>query len=217
MKKRAAILLLILSIVTFITHLCLLSQMPDTVPIHWNAAGEVDGYSGKETTLLLAALPFLMMLLFHYIPKMDPRGDNYKKHEKAYTIFRILTILFMNGMVWITDAYILGFPVKINQFIPIGVGILLIVIGNYMPQIRPNYTLGIKTPWALNNEWVWKKTHNMGGITFIVMGLLMLLSGIFPYEWLAMVAAAVLIIGIIWMYIYSYLMYRKWLRNGTLE
>ena len=188
--------------------------MPDTVPTHWDINGEINGYSGKGTTVFLAALPLLLLALFYYIPKIDPRGKNYEKHEKAYSIFCVMMTLFMNAMVWITDAAIFGYPVKINQWVPIGVGLLLITVGNYMPQIRSNYTLGIKTPWALNNEWVWKKTHAMGGITFCIMGILMLLSGIFTSAWLANLAAAVIIGGVFWMYLYSYLMYRKWLKNG---
>lgn len=215
--KKATLFLLILSILTFAFHLYLFPQMPEIVPTHWDLNGEINGYSGKETTIFLAALPFLLLLMFHVIPKMDPKGKSYEKHEKAYTIFQILTILFMNAMVWITDAAIFGYPVAINRWVPMGVGVLLIAIGNYMPQIRSNYTLGIKTPWALNNEWVWKKTHAMGGITFIIMGLLFLLSGIFPAAWLATLAFAATIGGVIWMYIYSYLMYRKWLKNETNE
>ena len=214
MKKRTTILLLFVSLATFVAQLCLLPKLPDIIPTHWNFAGEVDGYSSKYISLLLAALPLFMLLLLHVVPKIDPRGQNYAKHEKAYSVTKIFSVLFMSGLVFVTDAVALGYPLKVEQFVSVGIGIMFIAMGNYMPQIRSNYSFGIKTPWAIHSEWVWKKTHAMGGIVFIVMGLCFLLFGILRKPWLGNLAFAVTIGGTIWLYIYSYLLYKKELKNG---
>ena len=103
----------------------------------------------------------------------------------------------------------MGWPVSINRVIPIGIGILLLVIGNYMPQIRSNYTFGIKTPWALESPYVWKKTHAAGGVLFCIYGILMILSGIFPSPWMTNLTLAVILLGVAGMYLYSWLLFRK--------
>lgn len=212
--KKQTVFLLILCVLAFLGHMLVYPSFPEMVPTHWGFDGEVNGYSTKSTTIFLALLPLILTILFPIIPKIDPRGKNYAKHEKAYDIFRFVLILFLIAMVGLTDAAILGYPIAINRVIPVCLGIIFVIIGNYMPQIRNNYTLGIKTPWTLENEWVWRKTHLMGGIVFCIMGILFILSGIFPFAWLAVVSVAAVFVGVIWMYLYSYLAYQKWLKTG---
>ena len=207
--KKIDILLLVLSVLSLIGHLFLVPQMPETVPIHWNTAGEADGYAGRLTTGFLAALPLLLHGLFLLLPRLDPRGKNYEKHQKAYDVFRIFFTLFFIAVVWVSNAAIMGYPVSINQFIPIGLGILFLIMGNYMPQIRSNYTFGIKTPWALESPYVWKKTHAAGGVVFCIYGVVMIAAGIFPESWISSILAVILIAGVIGLYLYSWLIYKK--------
>ena len=207
--KKINIFLFVLSILSLIGQCLLLPQMPDTVPIHWNAAGEADGFGSRYVTLALAAVPFILFLLFFLIPRIDPRKASYEKHQKAYDIFRVFVILLFTAFVWISNGAIMGWPVSINRVIPIGIGILLLVIGNYMPQIRSNYTFGIKTPWALESPYVWKKTHAAGGVLFCIYGILMILSGIFPSPWMTNLTLAVILLGVAGMYLYSWLLFRK--------
>ena len=211
-KNKTTVFLLVLCTLSFAAHLCLLPLMPDTVPTHWSFDGTVDGYSSKYTTIFLSALPLLMLILFFFIPKIDPRGKNYQKHEKAYQVFQVLIILFCLVMNWSTNAVIFGYPLRIELIAPLGLGALFLAAGNYMPQIRPNYTFGIRTPWTLESEWVWKKTHTMGGIVFCISGVIFLISAFFP-EKLSFVALGVLLAGLFWLYFYSWLMFKKE-RNG---
>lgn len=211
--KKQTVFLLTLCILSFVGHLALLPRMPDEIPIHWNFRGEVDNWAGKYTSLITALLPLIMLGLFHIIPRLDPRGKNYEKHQKAYQVFITAFILFLIAVTWVTNAAALGSPVPIERFIPVGCGILMIVVGNYMPQIRTNYTLGIKNPWTLESEWVWKKTHNMAGIVFCVMGLVMALNGFISTSWMAAVSTGVILLGVFGLELYSYLLYRKWKAN----
>lgn len=211
--KKQTIFLLVLCILSFIGHLFLLSILPTEVPIHWNVYGEIDNWANKYFTLFLAILPALMLGLFHVVPKLDPRGKNYEKHQKAYQVFITIMILFFNALLWLTNAAALGYPVPIRRLVPIGCGILLIVAGNHMPQLRTNYTLGIKNPWTLESEWVWKKTHAMGGIVFCIMGFVMVLNGFFFTQWMANISLAVILLGVFGLEAYSYLMFRKWKAN----
>lgn len=198
-----------LSIVSLAAHACLLTRMPDTVPTNWGVDGTVNGYSSKYTTLLIAALPLLLFFLMKVMPYIDPRKKSYALHKKAYDIFLYVLTIFMIACNWATNAAIFGLPVRINQVIPWGVGILFVVVGNYMPQLRPNYFMGIRTPWALENEYVWKKTHAMGGIVFCLMGLLLILTGFFSTDFMVGVMVGGILGGCLWLYLYSWLVYRK--------
>ena len=142
--KKQTIFLLVICILSFAGHLFVYPMLPEEVPIHWNVYGEADNWAGKASTLFLALLPMLMLLMLRIIPKIDPRGKSYEKHQKAYQIFITLLILFLNITLWITNALCLGYPVPIERLIPIGVGIILLTVGNHMPQLRTNYTMGIK-------------------------------------------------------------------------
>lgn len=212
--KKQTIFLLILCALSFIGHLFVLPLLPDEVPIHWNVYGEVDNWAGKFSTLFLALLPALMLVLFLVIPRIDPRGKSYEKHQKAYQVFITMMILFLTALLWVTNAASLGYPVPIGRLVPIGCGIILITVGNYMPQLRNNYTMGIKNPWTLESEWVWKKTHAAGGIVFCIMGFVMILSGFFTAGWMAKISLGVILLGVFGLEAYSYLLYQKWKRGN---
>lgn len=139
---------------------------------------------------------------------------SYALHKKAYDIFIYVLTIFLIVCNWAMNAAIFGLPVRIEQVIPWGVGILFVVIGNYMPQLRPNYFMGIRTPWALENEHVWKKTHSMGGIVFCLMGLLLIAAGFFSSEIMIGILTFGILGGCVWLYVYSWLVYRKLMRDG---
>lgn len=207
--KKLNILILILCILSLAGQLLLLPKLPDTIPTHWNVSGEIDGYGSKYTSLFLAAIPLLMYGLFELIPRIDPRKQNYEKHQKAYTVVRILTSLLFIALVWATNAAAMGIPVDMGLAAPVGVGLLLLAIGNYMPQIRPNYSFGIRTPWTLESPYVWKKTHTAGGVLFCIYGLLLIAAGIVQKEWMMNLFLAVLLLGIVALTLYSWLLFRR--------
>lgn len=207
--KKLNILILVLCLLSLAGQLLLLPSLPDTIPVHWNAAGEIDGYGSKYTSLFLAAIPLLMYGLFELIPRIDPRKQNYQKHQKAYFIVRIFITLLFIAIVWVSNAAAMGLPVNVGLVIPVGIGLLFLVMGNYMPQIRPNYSFGIRTPWTLESPRVWKKTHAAGGILFCIYGLIMIAAGILQKEWMMYVFLAALLLGTVALTVYSWLLFRK--------
>lgn len=207
--KKTKIVLIVICVLSFLGQLYIYPQLPDVIPTHWGISGEADGFSDKSTALFLALVPLILLLAFQVIPKIDPRGANYKKHAKAYDYFITAFTLFLVAITWLSSLVALGADARVNQLVPVGVGILFLIIGNYMPQIRSNYTLGVKTPWTIESEWVWKKTHVMGGIVFCILGILFILTGILASELLGSLSLAVLLISTAWLYLYSYLLYRK--------
>ena len=207
--KKLTLVLLALSILSLIGQLLVLPYLPDTVPTHWNAAGEIDGYGSKYTNLFLAALPLLMLGLFALTPRIDPRKESYEKHRKAYDIFRVFMTLFFIALTWVINAAAMGWPVDVGRIISIALGVMFLVLGNYMPQILSNYTFGIKTPWTLESPYVWRKTHAAGGVLFCICGIVMIAAGIITTKWMATLSIALMIISVIGLYLYSWLLFRK--------
>lgn len=199
---------LVLSILSIIITLFLYSKLPNEVPIHFNFAGEIDNYGPRSFMLLTACLPLISLMFFKLIPKLDPKGSNYKFHMRAYNIFILFIILFFLALHWITMSIALGIPLSINKVVPTGVGILFLVIGNYMPQIRQNYTYGIKLPWTLADEDNWRATHRIGGYCYLITGILFILSACVPVSFVQICTILALIFILIPM-VYSYIYFKK--------
>lgn len=206
--------------VNFAGHLCAYPSLPQTIPIHWGFDGQLDGWGPKWMALVLAALPFLLLVLFRVIPRLDPKAESFRKHSGIWNGFIIGITLFMALLSWITELAVFDLLPNGNRLIPLlvsgGCGVLFIVLGNYMPRVRQNYTFGCRTPWALADEHTWQRTQRMGGITFVVMGFallgLALLAGVLGQGGTLAVLLAVVLGGTAWIYLYSYLVFAKKLK-----
>jgi len=154
-------------------------------------------------------LPLGIYLLMIFVPEMDPRKESYQRHGKAYKIFTNTMVLFLIALHWIIVSASLGYQVSVGRIIPIGIGLLFILIGNYMGQIRPNYTFGIKLPWTLADETVWKKTHRVGSYAFILSGLIFILAGIINKSYSFALAISSIVAAVIYTFLYSYTEYKK--------
>jgi len=201
--------IIILILMSIIATAFIYSSLPEKIPSHWNIRGEIDSYNNKSFVWFTSLLPLGIYLLMIYIPEIDPRRESYKKHKKAYKILMNILVLFFIVIHWITIFSALGHQIRVARIIPIGVGILFIVIGNYMGQIRPNYTFGIKIPWTLADETVWRKTHRVGSFAFILSGLIFIIAGIINKSYSFVLAMSSIFITLIYTFVYSYLEYKK--------
>ncbi|OEH87041.1 hypothetical protein BHU72_00885 [Desulfuribacillus stibiiarsenatis] len=184
-------------------------SLPEQIPVHWNVKGEIDRYSDKWFAIVTASFPILFAALMIFLPKIDPRRDSYQKHQKAYVIFMNVLLVFFVLLHWVTVGVSLGYEINVGLFIGSAVGVLFIVIGNYMGQIRHNYFFGIRTPWTLANEQVWFKTHRRGGWIFIIAGILFIINGFTGNETLIIGSLIFLFTSIAYITVYSYLEFRK--------
>ena len=200
--------IIVLTILSIIGTLFLYSQLPAQVPIHFDYAGVPDNYGPRIFVLFTAILPLIMLAFLKLAPKMDPKGNAYLKHGKAYNIFIIFLMLLFIVFHGVSIGIALGIELSINKIIPFGVGILFIVIGNYMPQIKQNYTFGIKLPWTYNDENNWRATHRVGGYCFMASGILFMLIAFVPVSFtpfLTFLSFGCLVLPMV----YSYLYFRK--------
>lgn len=156
-------------------------RLPDVVTTHWNLKGEPDGYSSRLLAagllpLFLAVLP----LIFRVLPKIDPKGENYSKFGEAYWLIANSVLLFLAGVHVVVLLNAMGTPVDINLVIGLGVGLLLMVMGNYLGKVQPNWFMGVRTPWTLASETVWRKTNRTAGWLFVLAGLLIAVASFVP-------------------------------------
>ncbi|WP_264448365.1 SdpI family protein [Bacillus cereus] len=184
-------------------------NLPDTMIIHWGTEG-ANGFASKfNAMLLLLGIMIFTYVLLTVTPKIDPKKKNYDKFSRSYTImnYSVLVVLFLINMLVIGVG--LGYDIPMNSTPYILVGLLFIVIGNYLPQCKPNYFVGIKTPWTLSNEEVWRKTHRFSGKVFVVLGSIMILSIFAPAAWKSFLVIGIIIGAVGLTMGYSYVAYKK--------
>jgi uncharacterized membrane protein len=209
--KREWLQMLIL-IVPFVFVVLFWSKFPDKIPTEWNLRGEVEGYSSKASGLLL--LPVLNLVvcgLFFVLPKIDPRKKNYSLFRGPYKAIRLLITVFIASVFFVLALVGLGYELNVSSLSYYGVILLFLVMGNYIGNVRPNWFLGIRTPWTLDNPDVWRKTHRMAGRLWVISSMLMLLLGIVVRGRLFVVLFFGYIIGLVALIpaAYSYLLFRK--------
>ena len=185
-------------------------RFPETVPVHWNFASVPDSWGPRWTILLMGALPLAVYLLMKLGPRFDPRKEAFLRHAAAYSVLTAVISLCFVPITWIVALASLGIPVDVGVLVRIVIGVLFVVIGNFLGKFRPNYFVGIRTPWTLTDPEVWRKTHRRGGWTFVAMGAAMLASVAVPHSALAAALVFASILGgVAYLFIYSYLEYRK--------
>ena len=202
----------ILSILSYTGILICYPGLPERIPIHWNIRWEIDNWGSKNHFLFTGLLPVVILITFDSIMKYR-HGKINSKHFKVYQLLKAAVILLLILLNWMTVVIALGVPIKANVILPVFLGIFFIVLGNYMPVLKSNYFMGIRNPWTLSDEFVWRKTHKAGGFLFILLGLLMFLMSFIQNVGINMIILALLLISAAGINIYSYLIYRKHGKN----
>ncbi|MFA6254535.1 MAG: SdpI family protein [Patescibacteria group bacterium] len=207
---KTEIIPIVLIILSVLASFYFYANFPDKVPTHWNYKGEIDGWSGKTfAAFFFPGLNLGMYLLFLVFPYLDPKKDRYAEFAKVYHVFKGLMVAVMTAIYFYVGLAGLGYELPVTMVIPPAIGILFVVLGNYMGKIKSNWFMGIRTPWTLSSEEVWNKTHRLGGKLFMIMGLFMIFGAILPpaiFWWLFV--AGIAIVSLVPM-VYSYLLYRK--------
>lgn len=184
---------------------------PDAeVPVHWNLAGEVDGYASKGFALFFTPLLTLgLVALLSAIPRLDPRRNNLYRSSTAYQVMCsaivVLMLLVHTGVVLIA----LGVDLELTVVVGVGIGALLFVIGTQLGNTRSNWFMGVRTPWTLESDLSWRKTHLLAGRLFMAIGLISAATALFGppqiFFWILLIG---LLGGIGWIVAYSYVVWR---------
>lgn len=198
------------------------SRLPARVPIHWNINGVADDYGTRElAALLVPGLSLGLWLLFQILPKLDPltitSPDRFSYVPFLDTFRRFLNfiLLFMAGLHVTTLGIALGWPIQIGQVMMIGIGLLFAGLGNEFGRLKRNSFAGIRVPWTLANEDVWRISHRVGGRAFVIVGLVSVLCGLIVPPETGIIVLMILVLGwVVFTMVYSYAVSRRIARDG---
>ncbi|MFC3749881.1 SdpI family protein [Paenibacillus sp. GCM10012306] len=186
------------------------NALPDQLPAQFGVTGEVNRYWSKNSAIAcLGALGLLFPLLMHFIRSIDPRRENYAKFENAYAMTRLAMALLFDFIFVLVIMYGLNINLPVGKIAVGAIGVLFIVIGNYMPQVKDNYFIGIRTPWTLHNPEVWRKTHRFAGGLWMIGGLLMIGSIFTGGIWNTVVIVIALVLSTLVPVVYSWMMAQR--------
>lgn len=206
-KKEIFPIVIILLVIIF--SFFVYPSLPEQVPSHWNAQGEIDNWSSRNfTVLFFPSLVVIIYLLMIFIPSIDPLKRNYESFKVPYYWFRIGFVIFFSAVYLFTIWTALGGNLNINSFIIPALSLLFMLIGLFLPKIKKNYFVGIRTPWTLASEITWNKTHTLGGKLFTLVGLVSLL-GFFFYDQTILLFMISIFVAIFILFVYSYFIFKK--------
>lgn len=187
----------------------LFNHLPDRLATHWDSQGNVNGYMGKFWGLFL--LPLLSIALFVFfllIPKIDPLKENIKGFIGYYEWFILIFLAFLAYVHFLSIAWNLGYKVSFISALMPAFAVLFYFVGILMANAKRNWFIGIRTPWTLANDKVWKRTHRIGSKLFKLGGVLCLFLVFLPR--FAFAVFLVYVLGIsIFLFVYSYIIYSK--------
>lgn len=193
--------------------LLLWDKLPEQVPMHWNAVGEVDGWGSKS--MLVFVMP-LFLLGLHWLGVLVTSFDkksaviNGKPLQLALWVCPFISLL-VHALVYTT---ILGYDLTVEIIMPLAMGLMFMVIGNLLPKCKRNRSIGIKVPWALADDENWNKTHRFAGKVWVLGGAVMMASAVLGSIVLFFVISLLMCIVPT---LYSYLFYRKNKKNYDVD
>ncbi|MDX9991288.1 MAG: DUF1648 domain-containing protein [Anaerolineales bacterium] len=207
--KTSLTISFILVIIAALVGLALYSQLPDPMPSHWNAAGQVDDYMPKFWGIFLLPLMTLgLTLLLAFVPTIDPLKVNIAQFRGLYNTFIIGFVAYMLYVYALTIFAALGYQFNMTVMMLPMMGVLFIGISFLLEKAKRNFFIGIRTPWTLSNDQVWEETHKLAAQTFRIGGALVILS-VFLGEkgfWLMMIA---LLGAALTPVVYSYILFAR--------
>ena len=210
MNIKKEIPLLIVVLIPFVYLAYIWSSLPDTVPLHWNYKGEIDDWGNKSSLIFITfLLSGLTYILFTVIPFIDPKKRIQTMGNKYHNL-KFLMVLFMSALAVFIIYSAKEQSITNPSFIYLSIGLLFMLLGNYMKIIKANYFIGIRTPWTLEYESIWKSTHKLASKIWFVGGLAIVISSLttnkdFNGIFFISVITLLAIIPVV----YSYMEYRK--------
>ena len=190
--------------------------LPDQVVMHYNIDGEPDRWGSKtELVIIPCLMPLIIYLIMLFIPVLDPR----KKIEQMKSGYRWLMtgiVLFLSVFA-VFVIYTASKGVELDTRIMFGLlGLFFIFLGYFFKSIKPNYFIGIRTPWTLESEEVWVKTHQWSGRIWIAGGFLIVAAAIVTNEKISLaVFAGIIVLLALLPLIYSFIKYKEFEKAGN--
>lgn len=186
-------------------------QLPAQVPVHWGITGQADRWGSRmEAVLLMPTIAAGLWLLLLALPRIDPHRASYSAFKSTFYLFINATMLFLSVVYVATLSIAMGWNIAILQVVGVGIGLLLIILGNEMGRVQPNWFVGIRTPWTMSDPEVWRCTHRVAGRILFVAGLTILVASLLlpPAYSIAVILLGVLC-SVLFSVAYSYVVWRQ--------
>lgn len=216
LQFKAAWALFLLTVVTGIVAYSN-SESAAQIATHWDSEGNPDGYSGPFVAFFM--MPFIqtiMLAIFSSLKILEPRAANLEKSKKAINavVFAVTALLLVVQAIIIDQAF--EFGLLGTNIIFAGVGVILMVMGNYFGKLKSSFFIGIRTPWTLSSETVWQKTHRVGGKLFVFAGAVITVAPfILTQDLMGPVLVTVILPAALIPVIYSWYLWRKEQRSAS--
>jgi uncharacterized membrane protein len=208
--KKADILSLGLILFAGIASVYFYRHFPVSVATHWGLNGQPNRYSSRTfTAFFFPTLTLGMYIVLSFLPSIDPHKERYVEFQKIYSIFKVLIVGFLTLIYLLIGINGIGHPIDMSFVTPFLVGILFVVVGNYLGKIKNNWFVGIRNPWTLSSEEVWNRTHRLGGKLFVAAGLVILLDAFLPLRVRFFIFFLAVTTAVIIPTLYSFVIYKK--------
>ena len=200
----------ILLVLAMIVVGCLVyNKLPAIIPIHRNAQGVPNGSWSKLWTLIgLPIAVIVLIVLFYFLPKLDPRKKNYPWFATAWEAMQLMILWFFSYIYFVIIYIVLHPNISIMPWMLGGIGVLFVALGIGMRHVKSNYFIGIRTPWTLENETVRNKTHKVGSRMFGLAWIVFLVNAFWSALFIP-VFIVTIILCILIPVVYSYVEYKK--------
>lgn len=193
----------------FAVTLAAWESLPERVPTHWGVSGEPDAWGSRGTLFILPMTGVFLWGVFTVLPRVGPRQANLERTRETWWLVANVALLMLLALQLVVLGASLGWNIDASRIMLAVTGIFLAVIGNYLPRMRPNWWMGIRTPWTLENDEVWRETHRVGGRWMLGGGILAAGAALLPaplnfYLFMTIVMLAALV-----PVVYSYVLWRR--------
>ncbi|HEY9167140.1 MAG TPA: SdpI family protein [Candidatus Kryptonia bacterium] len=187
-------------------------QLPEVIPSHFNVHGDANGWMRKTTFFVVMGATFISIyLLFTFLPSIDPLRKKIEPRFRVVLFLRDILLALFGAIFMLTLAAAHSGVLQMNLF-GLAFGALLVVLGNYMPKLPQNWFIGIRTPWTISSESVWRRTHILGGWLFAISGIIFIVCTLFKVNNLvplvAIISAALISV------LYSFYLFKREQSSG---
>jgi len=185
-------------------------HLPAQVATHFTLDGEPNGWSSRLVASILApGIGLVLAVGSTVLPRIDPRGANYAQFGPTYWTIINAALVLVAGVHFFLLGKALGWRVDMTRVAALGIGGMLVLLGNRMTRIRPNWFMGIRTPWTLSSDTVWRKTHRFGGVAFVIAGLCVVATAFIGSGWVSCGAMGCVAAAALSSVVYSYVIWKK--------
>ncbi|MBQ3008328.1 MAG: SdpI family protein [Oscillospiraceae bacterium] len=209
-KKNTNIIIGSILLVSMAITLFYYPSVPDIIPTHWGINGQVDGTGPKWMLFVFLGIAAFVNILMLFAEKIEPKKGSYAKFPKVFNILRIFITALLCGLELLSIAFAFDPDfADMNTIMYISMGFMFVLLGNYMPKVKHNYTFGIKTPWTFASENVWNKTHRMAGPLWVAGGIFIAGGAFLPDMAGFLIMFSIILLLVIIPMVYSYNEFKK--------